>query len=154
MAVAWSRFLLVSPQEHRQNKMLLSKATVLLGIAAPSAFALPADLTTQSTLSTRYIDNHSSDEQTTVSTSWRTRKASATTTSVGDDDGWTPVSKPTPTDIQQTTTVNGTSAQATYVQPNDAIVSWRLAVGASKDWGRFPTHPDDETEVSSFSRSI
>jgi hypothetical protein len=113
--------------------MLLSKAIVLLGIAAPSAFALPADSMTQSTLSTRYIENHSSDEQTTVSTSWRTR-----------------VSEPTPTDIQQTTTVNSTSAKATYVQPNDAIVAWRMAVGASKDWGRFPTHPDDETEVSLF----
>jgi hypothetical protein len=134
--------------------MLLSKAIVLLGIAAPSAFALPAESITQSTLSTRYIDNHSPDEQTTVSTSWRTRKASATTTSVGDDDGWTPVSEPTPTDIQQTTTINGTSAQATYIRPNDAIVAWRMAVGASKDWGRFPTHPDDETEVSLFPRYI
>jgi hypothetical protein len=62
--------------------------------------------------------------------------------------------EPTPTDIQQTTTVNGTSAQATYVQPNDAIVAWRMAVGASKDWGRFPTHPDDETEVSLLPGSI
>jgi hypothetical protein len=136
--------------------MLLSRAVVLLGIAVSSVFALPTDTITQSTLSTKYINNYSSDGKTAVSTSWRTRQTSATSKTVDDDDGWTLVPKiePTPTDIQQTTQVNGTSAQETRVQPNDAIVAWRMAVAASKDWGRFPAHPDDETEVSSFLRSI
>jgi hypothetical protein len=135
--------------------MLLPKAVVLLGIAVPSAFALPADLVTSSTLSTKHVDHHFPRGETTISTSWRTRKASPTTKSDGDDDGWTLVSKtePTSTNIQQTTTVNGTSAQATQDRPNNAIVANRMANAAGREWGRFPTEPDDETEVSRLSRS-
>jgi hypothetical protein len=130
--------------------MLLPKAIVLLGIATSSAFALDNELDTLSTLSTKYIDHYSSGEETTVSTTWRTHKASATTQSDGDDDGWTFVSemKPTQTNIQQTTTINGTVSEATYVRPNNAIVAHRMAVFASKEWGRFPTRPDAETDVS------
>jgi hypothetical protein len=130
--------------------MLLPKAVVLLVIAVPSAFALPADLVTSLTLSTKHVDRRFPREETTISTSWRTRKASPTTKSDGDDDGWTLVSKiePTSTNIQQTTTVNGTSAQATQDRPNDAIVAHRMAMIASEDWGRFPRKPDNETEVS------
>jgi hypothetical protein len=86
--------------------MLPPKAIVLLGIAIPSAFALPTDVITSLTLPTKHVDYHFPREETTVSTSWRTREAFPTTKSGGDDDDWTLV--PTPTNIQQTTTVNGT----------------------------------------------
>ena len=128
--------------------MLLAKAIVLSGIAVSSAFALSNDLDT--TLSTKYIEHQSSGVETTYSTSWRSRKASATTKTDRDDDGWTLVSniEPTSTDAQQTTTVNDTSSQATHAVPNNAIVAHRMAMFAGENWGRFPRKPDDETDVS------
>ena len=112
--------------------MLLLKAIVLLGIAVLPAIALDNDLFTSSTLSTKYIEHHISGEQSTYSTSWRTRKPSVSIS----------------TNVQQTTTVNEISPQITSVRPNNAIVAHRMAVIASEKWGRFPTEPDDETEVS------
>lgn len=136
--------------------MLLSKAIFLSGIAVSSALAFINGPGTGSTLSTEYIEPYSSGEETTVSTSWRTRKASATTQSDGDDDGWTLVSKmePTQTDTQQTTTIKSTISEATNVRPNNAIVAHRMAVIAREKWGRFPEKPDAETDVSQIPRSL
>ena len=136
--------------------MLLSKAIFLLGIAVSSALAFDNSPGSGSTLSTKYIKPYSSGEETTISTSWRTREASATTQCDGDDDGWTLVSKvePTQTDAQQTTTIDSTISEATNVRPNNAIVAHRMAVIARERWGRFPERPDAETDVSQTPRSL
>ena len=136
--------------------MLLSKAIFLLGIAVSSALAFDNSPGSGSTLLTKYIEPYSSGEATTISTSWRTREASATTQCDGDDDGWALVSKvePTQTDAQQTTTIDSTIPEATNVRPNNAIVAHRMAVIASEKWGRFPESPDAETDVSQTPRSL
>jgi hypothetical protein len=128
--------------------MLLAKAIVLSGIAVSSAFALSNDLDT--TLSTKYIEHQSSGVETTYSTSWRSRKAIATTKINEDDAGWTVVSsiQPTSTEAQQTTIVNDTSSRATHTVPNNAIVAHRMVMFAGENWVRFTKKPDDETDVS------
>jgi len=130
--------------------MLLSRVIFLSGIATSSASAFDNAPHIGSTLSTEYIEPHSSSEETTVSTSWRTHKASATSQCDGDDDDWTVVSKmePTQTDTKQTTTIDTTNSEATNDRPNNAIVAHRMAVIAREKWGRFPESPDAETDVS------
>jgi len=130
--------------------MLLLRVVFLSSIAASSALAFDNAAHIGSTLSTKYIEPHSSSEEKTVSTSWRTHKASATSQCDGDDDDWTIVSKmePTQTDTKQTTPIDSTNSEATHVRPNNAIVAHRMAVIAREKWGRFPERPDAETDVS------
>jgi hypothetical protein len=118
--------------------MLLSRVVAFAGITALS-FASENDLGT--TLSTKYIE-HSPGSETTYSTSWRIKNAPTTTKLDEDDDGWTVVSETEPI-ATETPTANGT----TDPRPNNAMVAHRMAMVASATWGRFPTKPDDETEV-------
>ena len=123
---------------HISSQMLLSRVVALASIAALSS-ALENELGT--TLSTKYIE-HSHGSETTYSTSWRTKNAPTTTKLDEDDDGWTVVSE-TQSIATETPTVNGT----TNPRPNNAMVAHRMAMVAGATWGRFPTKPDDETEV-------
>lgn len=118
--------------------MLLLRVVALAGIAALSS-ASNGNLGT--TLSTRYIE-HSPDSRTTYSTSWRIKDAHTTTKLGEDDDGWTVVPE-TESMVAQTSTANGT----TDLRLNNAMLAHRMAMVARATWGRFPTKPDDETEV-------
>lgn len=118
--------------------MLLSRVVALASIAALSS-ALENDLDT--TLSTKYIE-HSPGSETTYSTSWHTKNAPTTTKLDEDDDGWTVVSE-TESIVTETSTANGTIDS----RPNNAMLAHRMAMVAAATWGRFPTKPDDETEV-------
>lgn len=125
--------------------MLLSRVVVLAGVAALSSSS-NVDLGT--TLSTKYIEQLPSS-QTTYSTSWRIKNAPSTTSIDENDDGWTVVSETESpaTDIRETSTDDGAGPQPTSSRPNNAMIAHRMAMVAGATWGRFPTKPDNETEV-------
>lgn len=126
--------------------MLLSRVISLAAFAVLSTSASENDLGT--TLSTKYIE-HSPGSEMTYSTSWRIKNAPSTTNIDEDNDGWTVVSETEipATDIRETSTDNGASPQPTSLRPNNAMVAHRMAMMAGATWGRFPTKPDNETEV-------